>query len=153
MKKELDAKVEQLLLKKSYEQLTPAEREYVTPHLSMEEYNSFYAILQSAREQSNQTGATLDPTVQPQLLQRFRQAHRSPSFMDRIWQTLQHPIPSWQVGLACLLLSGATYFFTTSGNPTNMASEQIHEPDAQVTLTSRSAEEERELLVLLTGVR
>lgn len=153
---QLDPAIEALLLRKRYEELSAEEIALVELYLSAEQYRAFRKILLSAQALQEQESLLPAPKVHATLIAQFRHTHAKPGLWARLQAVLQHPIPSWQVGLACLMLCFGTYYWAGQ----NQISEQQLDGASpnkgnagKVVLTSRSAEEEKELLVLLTGVK
>ena len=156
---ELDAKLEQLLLQKDYDQLTDQERAYVKDQLSPTMYAGYRKLLLNANQLFEKSTEGPDPAIRSSLLKHVKARKvAQPSIAEKIKQLLNYPIPSWQVALGCLVLTMSFYFFDMDpqkgATPTDSTVNQPTEPQqpAGVIDNSQPVKEDKELLNLLTGV-
>ena len=151
---ELDPKLEQLLLEKNYDQLTKAEQAYVQTYLSPEAYASFRTLLVGTKTIFEEPLGTPDPAIRTNLLQQLKANQPAkPSFFDRFKHLLNYPVPSWQVAIACMVVTTSFHFFTLQQNPSTPF--DVHPVSIQGDSLSNNSQPvgaDKELLNLLTGV-
>lgn len=105
---QIEERLENLLLSKSFQHLNAAEKRYALSFIDRKEYQEFRQILL----QSKQLFETKKMAVPAQPADRLYDAlkrKKAPSFWQKIQQVPAYRIPVWQVGMAMMLI-GILFF-------------------------------------------
>jgi len=126
----LDPRLEALLLQKAFDALRPDERQYVSQHLTEDEYHQYRQLLLHS-QQLFETDIPPPPAPFSERLQDALAQRRSPGWLEPVQQLFTYRIPVWQAGLAMMLLAFAFFHFQDQSPASPIASIPTEQVDRE----------------------